>query len=119
MKITMDKFIDKCLENDIDLPLSIGLQLCELFNDLVGEPEDSELKRKMILVNGIEVPAPETEKPNSGMYYIPAPSFECKYDAAMWGDYDSDNRLLKEGLIYLDEKDATARAKAMMKWKER
>ena len=76
-------------------------------------------KRKMILVNGIEVPAPETEKPEMGQeYYVPSIRCEDKYQGWIWRNDNADNRWLKEGLVYLPSEDAIARAKAMMKWEE-
>lgn len=73
------------------------------------------IKPKTILVNGIEVPAPETKELNSGTtFYIP-----CIYNTGTpfqlsWHGGMQECEYLKMGIIYINKEDAIARAKAML-----
>lgn len=70
---------------------------------------------RTIMVNGMEVPAPENEAPSKGaIYYIPDISDESLVYDFSWGGCEMDTRLLGRGLIYLDKESAIARAKAML-----
>lgn len=70
---------------------------------------------RTILVNGVEVPAPEKEAPADGAdYFIPVTTFEDLHDALQWDGSLIDSRWLKAGLVYLDKESAIARAKAML-----
>ena len=70
---------------------------------------------RMILVNGVEVPAGEKEAPSKGAtYYIPDPGEESLAYDFSWSDDDMDARFLERGLVYLDKESAIARAKAML-----
>lgn len=73
------------------------------------------LAPRTILVNGVEVPAPEKEAPKEGSaYYTPLPSKENRYNKELWDGCEFDARVLAEGLVYLDKESAIARAKAML-----
>lgn len=76
-------------------------------------------KRKMIRVNGIEVPAPERVAPENGTYYF-VPSVEEFNDIlkARWTCHELDYNRLDKGIVYLNEDDCRARAKAMLKYEE-
>lgn len=78
------------------------------------------LAPKKILVNGVEVPAPEKVAPVEGTeYYVPdiyADKWTYKYTYR--AESDLHKRMLERGLVYLNEEDCIARAKAMLITKE-
>lgn len=78
--------------------------------------------KKTILVNGVEVPAPETKMPEIGaQYYTPQISAldrDKKFKEYPWDGGSFDKSYLEAGLIYLNKEDAIERAKAMMLYKE-
>lgn len=78
------------------------------------------IPRKMILVNGIEVPAPESEDLEVGQhFYVPANEHEeYYYYPNSWDGCDFDLCVLERGLVYLCPEDAEARCKAMLKYEE-
>ena len=77
-------------------------------------------KHKTILVNGIEVPAPEMEKLKKGTeFYVPMPAFREIYAYYVWCGCGQDEHILSSGLVYLNKEDAIAKAKAMMKWEDK
>ena len=70
---------------------------------------------KTILVNGVEVPAPEKEAPPVDTeYFVPHCLDRDAYEAFYWAQDELDARLLERGLVYLDKESAIARAKAML-----
>ena len=76
-------------------------------------------KRKMIRVNGIEVPAPESVAPEFGTtFYMPdlGPLVGIFAISAVWYESDLDMHRLAGGVLYLNKEDAEARARAMMKF---
>ena len=71
-------------------------------------------KRKMRIVNGFSVPAPETEAPSEGrLVFIANPAYEGWYIYTQWYATSSDRLQLARGLIFLNREDAIANAKAM------
>ena len=73
------------------------------------------IAQRTILVNGVEVPAPEKVAPEvSATYYVPDQSEESLAYGFSWSDDDMDARFLERGLVYLDKESAIARAKAML-----
>lgn len=72
------------------------------------------IKPKTVMCNGVEVPAPETVAPDHGAaYFLPGVTSEGYALEGRWLGSGWDNRVLGFGLVYLSEKDATERAKAM------
>lgn len=72
---------------------------------------------KQIRVNGVLVPAPETEAPTGrGKYCFANPRSMTLCSWWFWEDSRLDEHLLQAGLVYLRAEDATARAKAMLLW---
>lgn len=71
---------------------------------------------KTHMVNGFEVPAPETKALNDHVaYYIPSVFSEEYCVGITWGDYElSDKRALSRDLVFLNKEDAIANAKAML-----
>ena len=69
----------------------------------------------MRIVNGFSVPAPETEAPSEGrlVVFIANPAHEGWYIYTQWYATSSDKLCLARGLIFLNEDDAIANAKAM------
>ena len=68
-----------------------------------------------ILVNGVEVPAPEKDAPQDEESYFLVQSDHDEYALEMvWTGHDCDWRWLRLGLVYLDQESAIARAKAML-----
>lgn len=74
------------------------------------------LAPRTILVNGVEVPAPESVAPAQGtVYYTPHVTREPGYNEETWDRAAGfDLRVLEHGLVYLNKEDAIARAKAML-----
>lgn len=70
---------------------------------------------RKILVNGVEVPAPQVEAPEKyDCYYVPDTAEEDLYYELTWSGDEMDHRYLERGLLYRDEESAIARAKAML-----
>ena len=71
---------------------------------------------KTRVINGFEVPAPETEELRQGvMYCISVPTNKGFYCECEWvGDLEFDFLLLERGLVFLTKEDAIANAKAML-----
>lgn len=71
---------------------------------------------KTRIINGFEVPAPETEEPKEGnSYFYPEIFSEEFYDEDRWSnDFYCDKLSLKRGLVFLTKEDAIANAKAML-----
>lgn len=81
----------------------------------VGGIWEFRLKPRTILVNGVEVPAPEKEAPPVDTeYFVPHCLDRDAYEAFYWAQDELDARLLDRGLVYLDQESAIARAKAML-----
>lgn len=73
------------------------------------------IKPDVIVVNGIEVPAPETANGVHGdKFYFPDASAQKFYGAGVWGDGWLCKLMLERGLVYARPEDAAARCKAML-----
>lgn len=84
-------------------------------NEFSKSPFEYRLAPRTILVNGVEVPAPEKEAPADGAeYFVPQFLDIGAYEALYWKQDELDARLLERGLVYLDKESAIARAKAML-----
>jgi hypothetical protein len=81
--------------------------------DIIGMWTEPRITR---IINGFEVPAPETEEPKRGDWYYRVCLIDSDfYDSDRWnGDDVHDVRPLKRGLIFLKKEDAIANAKAML-----
>lgn len=67
------------------------------------------------IINGFEVPVPETEAPEyDASYYLAAPTRRFFHGREDWVGDTMDKIWLKRGLVFLSEKDAIANAKAML-----
>lgn len=67
------------------------------------------------ILNGFEVPSPETEELNYGTeYYLASILAEHFYRDEVWGGYYNDKLWLKYGLVFLNREAAIANAKAML-----
>lgn len=73
------------------------------------------IKPRTVMCNGVEVPAPESVAPES-MTQVFAPStFSIDlYSSWCWHNDRVDDVYLERGLVYLNQEDAIARAKAML-----
>lgn len=72
---------------------------------------------KTRIINGFEVPAPETQKLKSGSRYWAASVTNVDFCIKhIWDDDDGafDIRLLDRGLVFLTDEDAVANTKAML-----
>lgn len=70
---------------------------------------------KTRIINGFEVPAPETEVlKNYADFYIVAPADPCLYNTSTWTGLGSQRIWLARGLIFLKKEDAVTNAKAML-----
>lgn len=80
--------------------------------DIIGMWTEPRITR---IINGFEVPAPETVAPEAGSnHYVPNVEFDCFYNIHIWRDNKIDNRLMECGLIFLTPEDAITNAKAML-----
>ena len=73
-------------------------------------------KSRTINIRGFDVPAPEPADrliPNGGVYFVPIPSTSLWMGDRLWCNDSVDNRMLKRGLVYLNQDDAVRVAKAM------
>lgn len=77
-------------------------------------------KPRKILVNGVEVPAPEEkELEYDKKYWIPDPTKTNRselVDEFVWIDDDTDKGWLTAGLVHLTQEAAQAHAEAMLKF---
>lgn len=86
---------------------------------LTGTHNRFRLAPRTIIVNGVEVPAPEMVAPERGVQYlIPSLSKESLYRSYVWYGGEFDKQMLDRDLVYLTPSDAIARAKAMLITKE-
>lgn len=87
-----------------------NLELQELHHwDIVGMYPETRV------INGFEVPAPETEELEySTSYYIASSEARRFYSCETWNDHDMDKLWLERGLVFLNKEDAVANTKAMM-----
>lgn len=104
------------LSQDWDLLSNNTTVLC---NAYLGVDFKFRLAPKKILVNGVEVPAPEKVAPKAGVdYFLPCTEAQDMWIAYDWQNGFFDNQCLDRGLVYLNKEDAIARAKAMLITKE-
>lgn len=76
--------------------------------------------KKTIVVNGVEVPAPEKKALVRGSRYFVTDPTDTEYHCeSFWYEDEEDYFRLANGLVYLKEEDAIARAKAMLIYKEK
>ena len=71
---------------------------------------------KTRIINGFEVPAPETQDPEEGTtYYIPILHTVNLYGKAVWyRDEQWHKRYIKRGMVFLNAEDAIANTRAML-----
>ena len=83
---------------------------CENELDIIG------MWPKTRIINGFEVPAPETEGLNEReSYYTPVFNNNCFYREEKWAEGSLfDLRSLERGIVFLSAEDAIANAKAML-----
>ena len=83
--------------------------------DFSCEPEDYVFLPDTIIVNGLDVPAPEKVAPQPGqLFYTPNLILPDWVGTQTWGPDHYDQRYLERGLVYLKKEHAIARAKAMV-----
>lgn len=67
------------------------------------------------MINGFEVPAPETEELEyDTLYYLASTEAKNFRTCAYWDDHDMDKLWLGRGLVFLNKEDAIAATKAML-----
>lgn len=67
------------------------------------------------IINGFEVPVPETKEPKRGDdFYLATTIGEDLYRLETWTEHHIDELWLKRGLVFLNKEDAIATAKAML-----
>lgn len=76
---------------------------------------DLFMKPKTRVINGFDVPVPESEPLENGDdYYIASIQGEYFYRYHTWSGDHVERRWLKRGLVFLTKEDAVANAKAML-----
>ena len=67
------------------------------------------------IINGFEVPSPETTELELGCtYFAPHLQADCYFARFFWDGDARDMRSLKRGVVFLNKEDAIANAKAML-----
>lgn len=93
------------------------------FEDVIhmSRPDyEVRIKPNVIIVNGLEVPAPEKEAPRKGtVYYVPGATVAKLFLEAVWISDSDDIRLLERGLVFMESEHAIAMAEAMLAYKPR
>lgn len=80
--------------------------------DIIGMWTEPRITR---IINGFEVPAPETEEPRVDSVYFSTTLLSGElYGDYAWANDNFDLTLLKRGLVFLTKEDAIANAKAML-----
>lgn len=80
-----------------------------------GRACEFRLAPRTILVNGVEVPAPESVAPPlMSKVFAPSTFSHDLYSSWCWHNDPVDAGYLERGLVYLDKESAIARAKAML-----
>lgn len=73
------------------------------------------VKPKIILINGIEVPAPEQQALDIGtLYYTPSMWSDYQYRRWLWTNDGEDKRSLSRGLVHLTKEAAEQHTKALL-----
>jgi len=94
---------------------SRGISIFDCMSDGFANACQFRLAPRTILVNGVEVPAPEKEAPGTGIpYFVPSITTEDLYTKITWDGGRADNLWLERYLVYLCQESAIARAKAML-----
>ena len=84
-------------------------------NEFSKSPFEYRIAPRMIVVNGVQVPAPETEAPaHDQIFFISDPTNEEGFSEMYWRNDRIDKSYLRLGIVYLDKESARARAKAML-----
>lgn len=78
-------------------------------NDIIGMYPETRV------INGFEVPAPESKGLEEGCtYFLALPHTESLFIRHVWSHCNKDRLWLKRGLVFVNKKDAIATAKAML-----
>lgn len=86
-----------------------------VYADYENEHDIIGMYLKTHMINGFEVPAPETEAPVVGSkYFLAACLYRKFFDKNIWHGGGIDKRWLERGLVFLNKEDAIANAKAML-----
>lgn len=73
------------------------------------------VKPEIIIINGIEVPAPERQELSEGTrYYMPQLMSAELCNWYEWADDDLDKRVLSRGTVHLTKESAVQHAKALL-----
>lgn len=81
----------------------------EHYQDIIG------MWPKTRIINGFEVPAPETTKPErNAIYFATDVNHADMAGCREWDNDAFDTRMLERGLVFLTKEDAIANAKAML-----
>ena len=74
-----------------------------------------QLKPRTKKINGVEVPAPRTTKPECGSeYFTPAVETAAEYRDYVWRDSTSDNRRLQLGIVHDEPEHAVQHTKVFL-----
>lgn len=85
------------------------------WNNLLKHSSYVSLAPKTHIVNGFEVPAPMSEKPDTGrIYYVPMPCDDDWVEGYTWYEDSCDNKQFVRGLCYTTKEAAAVNAKAMV-----
>ena len=77
--------------------------------DIIGMYQETRI------INGFEVPMPETEEPKYGTrYYLASLDKKLLYSYVIWDGRGRAKLWLERGLVFLSREDAIANAKAML-----
>lgn len=92
---------------------TVDLEQVETLNKFLGL--EFRLAPRTILVNGVEVPAPESDMPKHGVEYFLPSAVDDMMFRSRWNNNETLTREhLQMGIVYLDKESAIARSKAML-----
>lgn len=92
-----------------------GVSLKDALSDGFANTCQFRIAPRTIIVNGVEVPAPERDAPMVGtLVFVADPTSNCHHFSIKWAHGEQYNEYLKRNLVYLNKEDAISRAEAML-----
>lgn len=89
------------------------------YNMLLKHPQYWDIKPKVIAINGIDVPAPLTTKPEMYQeYFVPKFGWTCNYQLMVWKNSGVDNINFENGMCHSNSKNAAIHAQALLSFSQ-
>lgn len=119
-QVTQITLFDVENEHDEQIACVVGGRLAIYHKDGKMDPGidsryDLFMKPKTRIINGFEVPAPESEPlEETDVYYVADIASRFFYEVSLWSGGTIDMTWLSIGLVFLAKEDAIANSKAML-----